>query len=131
MHAAHLTALSRAVSFVSALPLVGGPELSVLLGLRAVPLSDDAFAPQPAPISPIRQASPSATNGRRFIATPPSAAASPAPTPPSAATTAAAAVSPAPTTASAATTAAAATSPAPTPTSSIRCRWLRQGCTNR
>jgi hypothetical protein len=51
------------VSFVVA-PLLVVPGL---LALRAVPLSDDAFEPQPAPIRPIRPASPRATNGRNFL----------------------------------------------------------------
>jgi hypothetical protein len=60
MHSANFTALSRAVRFVFA-PLLAVPVL------LAVPLSEDAFEPQPALIRPIRPARPRATNGRRFL----------------------------------------------------------------
>jgi hypothetical protein len=40
------------------------PALAVL---PAVPLSEDAFEPQPALIRPIRPASPRATNGRSLV----------------------------------------------------------------
>jgi hypothetical protein len=76
MHSANFTAFSRAVSFVFApllavpVPVLVVPVLLVLLAvpvLPAVPLSEDAFEPQPALIRPIRPASPRATNGRSFL----------------------------------------------------------------
>jgi hypothetical protein len=41
--------------------------LPALAVLPAVPLSEDAFEPQPALIRPIRPASPRATNGRSLL----------------------------------------------------------------
>jgi hypothetical protein len=76
MHSANFTALSRALSFVSArllvvpVPVLVAPLLLVLPAvpvLLAVPLSDDAFEPQAALIRPIRPARPRATNGRSFL----------------------------------------------------------------
>jgi hypothetical protein len=73
MHSANFTAFSCLVSFLSAPLLVSSvllvPVLLVLLVvsvLLAVPVSEDAFEPQPALIRPIRPASARATNGRNF-----------------------------------------------------------------
>ena len=78
MHSANFTALSRALSFLSApllvvplllvlLAVLVVPELLAVLVLLAVSVSEDAFEPQPALIRPIRPASARATNGRSLL----------------------------------------------------------------
>src|SRR4051794_27107373 len=63
MHSANFTALSRAVSFL----VPPAPELLAVPELPALPGSEDAFEPQPAPITLIRATIAQAASGRSVL----------------------------------------------------------------